>query len=333
MSKQTQQIIADFKAGHAKPIYVVHGEEQLFGNDVAAAAEAHLIDSASKSFNFDVFYGADSSGTDVLSTCLALPMMAARRVVIVHDFELLKIAEPERFEQYVSQPEPNTVLILIAKKLDKRRKYNAALLKSAAVIDAAPLRYERDVSQWIFGKLAATGHKIEAKAVQLLFEHIGTNLKELNTQLDKIITYKGDETHISLDDIELMTGISKEYNSFEMVDAILSGNKTKALKTLSVLLEQGEEPVRIVTALYFSFNKQWQVNQLLAERKPPEAMSKEIKMSPYQAKIFASRGAKLSVPKLSKSLQIIAQIDHELKTSAGRPALGLRFAVQRLLEV
>jgi DNA polymerase-3 subunit delta len=332
MSKQTQSIIHDFAAESPRATYLILGEESFFAQEIVDAAEKYLTDAASKSFNYDIFYGADSNGGDVLSTCLALPMMATRRVVIVFDFEHLKIEKPDRFASYLENPEQSTTLILIATKLDGRKVAHAAAKKHAVVLNALPLKYERDVSAWIQQNVAAENFRIDPAACHLLYEHIGHRLSELYTQLAKIKTYKGQDTHITLDDVAIMTGISKEYNKYELVNALLMNQKAKALKTLSVLLEQGNEPVVLISTMYFGFKKQWIAKQLVDENKSND-VAKALGLSSYPAKLHVDRCRTISMTRLTKSIRILAANDYKLKTSAGKPDLTIRFAVHQLLEV
>lgn len=331
MSKQAQSIINDFKASSPKSCYLILGEESFYAQEIVDAALKFLTDSASKSFNFDIFYGADSNGGDVLSTCLALPMMATRRVVIVYDYEQLKIENPDRFAYYLENPEPSTTLILIATKLDGRKVAHAAAKKHAVLLNATALKYERDVSAWIQQNVAAENFKIDPAACHLLYEHIGNRLSELYTQLAKIKTYKGLDKHITLDDVAIMTGISKEYNKYELVNALLLNQKAKALKTLSVLLEQGNEPVVLISTMYFGFKKQWIAKQLVDEKKSDE-VAKALGLSPYPAKLHIDRCRTITMTRLTRSIRILAENDHKLKTSAGKPDLTIRFAVHQLLE-
>ena len=172
-----RQIIRELKAGKFSPIYVLHGEEPYFIEEISNAVKDHAVDEMSKDFNETVLYGRDVEIDDVLAAARRFPMMAERQLVLVKEAQDLKCwkrkDELEKLQAYAENPVGTTVLVLayMNKKIDGRIKAVKTMSKNGVLFLSEKVR-DYKLPQWIEGYVNESGLKIDQSASQLLSEYL-----------------------------------------------------------------------------------------------------------------------------------------------------------------
>lgn len=330
--KLFEDITSSIKQGNISNMYFIVGEEEYFKHELVKLLEKYAIDISMKDFNLDLLYGTEVTDTQVLNACLALPMMSDKRLVIIHDFDKLQISDPDTFIKYFNNPERSTTVLFLATKADSRKKLFQILMKQAVTLKATPLKDESFILGWIKSKVASSGCTINDDALILFFEHIGENLFEIANQIEKIVTYKGNDKTITSDDIETMTGVSKEYSVFQMINYLLDRNIPKTLDVLKIILEQGQEPIALIAAIYSRLLKQWQFVQLKRENLDDKSIASALKTSPYFLRDYVKVSSKYSFVQIRNSIQTVFRADKKLKTSSMQPKHIIEFAVHEILQ-
>ncbi len=248
------KIINDIKVGNIKPIYFLMGEEPYYIDKLTEYIEKNILSEDEKEFNQMVIYGRDSSIEDIISTAKRYPMMSERQVVIVKEAqELFKTID--KIESYVENPQLTTVLVFAYKykTLDKRKKVTKLLDKIGVVFESKKM-YENQVGTWIQRVLQGRGYSIEPKANAMLVEFLGNDLSRISNELDKlqIILPKGHS--ITPKDIEDNIGFNKDFNVFELQNALGSKNQIKAYQIAHYFADNPKDnPMVVTTSLVFSF--------------------------------------------------------------------------------
>ena len=251
-------LLKELKAGSYRPVYLLMGEEPYPIDLVANFIEDNALADAEKDFNQTIVYGRDTSGKQIGLECEQYPTFASRRVVIVKEAqETAKIAE---LEPYVSHCLKTTVLVLCHKykTIDKRLKLVKAIEKAGGAIIETKKLYDNQVLPWITSYAAKQGIAIEDKAAAMLAEQIGTNLSNIVSAIEKLkVAMAGSQKTITADLVEKQIGASKEYNSFELRDAIFNRNASKAYKIAKAFgLNERQYPVQpVISMLFNSFQK------------------------------------------------------------------------------
>lgn len=229
-------VMADIKARKFAPVYMFCGEEAYFIDLLTEAIENGVLNDMEKAFNFTVLYGEDSNARQIIETAGRLPMMAEKQVVIVREAQALSMKEAEELQyvNYLKKPVSSTILVFAWKygKPDGRKSFGKLLLKDAVFVECAPLK-ENQIAAWIKKWITDKGFKIEQNAADLLTEYAGTNLSSISNELEKLIINKAKGTAITLDDIEQQVGVSKDYNSFELCDALGAKKRSKVYKIVN----------------------------------------------------------------------------------------------------
>lgn len=251
-----EKILNDWKKKNFKPVYWFEGEEEFYIDQLVDAAEHKILSEAEASFNLSVFYGKDSSWADVVNACMRYPMFGDKQVVILKEAQQMK--ELDKLEAYIEKPLASTIFVVAhkEKKVDGRSKL-AKLLKDKAEVLSTKKMYDNELPSWTQDYIEGKGYQPTQKAIQLLVEHIGNDLSRISNEVDKVILNLGSRTNITEDDIENFVGISKEYNVFELQNAVGKKNLSKALQIVQYFEGNPKAaPIQLVLpSLYSYFSK------------------------------------------------------------------------------
>lgn len=253
---QADKIISALKKKDYKPVYWLEGEEPFFIDSVVNYAEKNILPESEASFNLSVFYGRDADWSAVVNACMRYPMFSEKQVVILKEAQYMK--DIEKLENYISKPLSSTILIIAykEKKLDARTKF-AKLVKEKGELLSTKKLYDNQLPEWAETYISSIGLNIDAKALALLTDHIGNDLGRMANEIDKLSINLNGRNRITENDIEEYTGISKEFNVFELQEAIARKDLAKAIR---IILYFGSNPKAgpvqlILPTLYGYFSK------------------------------------------------------------------------------
>ncbi|MFT3947997.1 MAG: DNA polymerase III subunit delta [Agriterribacter sp.] len=252
----TEKIIADWKKKAYHPVYWLEGEESYYIDQVVEYAEHSILSEAEASFNLTVFYGKDANWADIINACRRYPMFGERQVVILKEAQQMR--DVEKLEAYISSPLASTVLVVAhkEKKVDGRSKL-AKYLKQNAVHVVTKKMYDSQLPEWTNDLIHKKGFSIAKKALALLVDHIGNDISRINNEVDKLLINLADRKTITEEDIEEYVGISKEYNVFELQEALQRKDVVKAMHIIRYFESNPKAaPIQLVLpSLYNFFSK------------------------------------------------------------------------------
>lgn len=311
--EEVKQIVTDIKNGKLKPIYFLMGEEPYYIDRISEFIEGNVLAEEERGFNQMVLYGRDVTVEDVISNAKRYPMMADHQVIIVKEAQDLA-RSIEKLVDYAKQPQPTTVLVFNYKykTIDKRKALYKALQKSAVVYESKKL-YENQVADWIRRVLSTKNYTIAPKAAQMLVEFLGTDLSKINNELDKlqIILPKG--TQISPEHIEENIGISKDFNNFELRQAIGEKNAFKAYRIVNYFAENPKDnPMVVTVSLVFNFFSQLLLFHGLADKSPRNVAS-VLKVNPYFVNEYVVAARNFPMKKVSEVISVLREFDVKSK--------------------
>ncbi len=307
------KIVNDIKSGNIKPIYFLMGEEPYYIDKLSDFIEENVLTEDEKGFNQTVMYGRDVSIEDIISTAKRYPMMAERQVVIVKEAQDLS-KTIDKLESYAENPMPSTVLVICYKykTLDKRKKVTKELAKSGIVYESKKL-YENQVGEWIKRVLQGKSYGIEPKASAMLVEFLGTDLSKINNELEKlqIILPKG--STISPKHIEENIGFSKDFNNFELINALGSKNQLKAYQIVNYFAENEKaNPMVVTTSTVFGFFVKLLKYHGLKD-KNPKNVAAVLAVNPYFLKDYDVALKQYPMKKVSQIVGTLRDVDVKSK--------------------
>lgn len=223
---KAEEILRDIKSGQIAPVYLLTGEEPFFVDQIAGYIEENTIDESQKDFDFQVFYGKDSNVLDVLSSVKQYPLMGERRLVVLREAQQLK--QIEKLTEYLEAPSLQTIFVICyrEKKIDKRSALYKKKSKDVLFYQSDKL-YDNQALQWAENYLNRRKRPITPRALQLLIEKTGTDIQLIFNELQKLLINVPEGEKISVDIVSEQVGILKDFNLFELQQAIAVRNALK----------------------------------------------------------------------------------------------------------
>lgn len=233
-------LFANLKKGKIAPLYLLHGTEPYYIDKAVQFFEKELLPEAERSFNLTVFYGKDSQAQDITDTARRYPMMAERQVVIVKEANQLR--DIEGLESYAANPVPSTVLVIAykQKKYDARKKLYKAIGKQGEIYESKT-PYDNHLPGFLAAALKEKGMTATPKAITIMLDHIGADLGRLVNEIDKLAINVPKGTDITAEHIEQFIGISKDFNVFELQNALLEKDTGKAIRICHYMMANPKE--------------------------------------------------------------------------------------------
>jgi len=246
-------------------VYLIAGSEQFLRRKAIDAIIAAVAPDDEPEMAVERIDGAATRIPDILDAARSLPLFleiaeGPARVVLVSNFEGGDKDDGEMLAAYLENPVEATCLVLEAPALDKRRAAAKALAASAVTVQCDPPDKESDVRRWIENSAQARGFEISREAITYLLEMIGLDLQQLSQELDKVELFAAGGGRLEARQLERLLGRSREHSVFELTDALVAGRSDVALRVLNRLLDDGEEPVRILAMV------SWVIRQLITAR-------------------------------------------------------------------
>ena len=316
--------------GRIAPLYLFVGEERYL-HERALQLLYDTVDESLRLFNVTVMtIGADNGTGSKTTAAMAIdaanqmPMMSARRVVVIREFDKIKEDEQEQVLQYLSNPSPAATVVFQAAAPDKRRKLTTAIAKSCVVV-TFDLLDKANAMRWAEEHLKKLGCRIETEALQLLIDLIGTGLTRLSNELEKLAAYANGSV-IDTESVHELVPRAREHQSWELWDAIISRDRKRALQLMNRLLDVSD-PLPILGSLA-SYYRRLLIGKELVER---GASKDEITRATGQwSNNFLTGLRRTPRGDFVRGLRRIAEVDNAIKNSEATPRLQMEYLIVEL---
>lgn len=303
-----KSIIDDFKKKKYKPVYFLMGDEPYFIDLISDYAEKNILDDSEKEFNQSVLYGGDVDVATIVSEAKRYPMMADVQVVIIKEAQNVK--NIENLESYIQNPLTSTVLIICYKykALDKRKTFPKTIAKHGVLFESKRM-YDNKVPDWISGYLKDKGYSGGPNSTTLLTEYLGADLGKIANELDKLMINLPAGSEITLDHIQQNIGISKDYNTFELNDALSKRDVVRANRIVNYFgsnIKEHPMPVTI-SALYGYFVKVMQYHFL--QDKSKESAARTLGVNPFFVQDYINAARNYSTAQVKSVISVLREFD------------------------
>lgn len=221
-------IMGELKKRQFSPIYILMGEEAYYIDQIADYIANNALTVDEQDFNQTVVYGADTSAAQVADMARRYPMMAEYQVIIVKEAQ--NIRSLDALEKYFASPLKSTILVWCHKNgtIDKRKKFMTLAEKEGVVFESKKMK-DYELPKFIENYLKQREATIDQKSAQIIADHIGSDLNRLTSELDKLtLSMTEEDRRVTPELVEKQIGISKDFNSFELRNAIVNKQVYKA---------------------------------------------------------------------------------------------------------
>lgn len=315
-----EEIVRNLKNEVYSPIYFLMGEEDYYIDRISDYLVNHALTETEKEFNLTVLYGTDTDIATVINAAKRYPMMSKYQVVVVKEAQHLR--NIEELTYYLQKPLASTILVFCYKHgaLDRRKKITAEIEKAGVLFESKKLK-EAQLPGFISSYLKRKQLEIEPKASEMMAEFVGADLNRMAGELEKlIITLPAGQKRITPELIERNIGISKDYNNFELRNALIAKDVLKANQIVKYFEENPKNnPLQVTLAVLFNFF----ANLMLAyyaPEKTDQGIAAQLGLrSPWQSKDYMIAMQKYSGVKVMQIIGAIRECDAKSK-GIGNPS-------------
>lgn len=310
-----ENIIENLKNKVYHPIYFLQGEEPYYIDEISNFIAQHVLDENEKEFNQTVLYGKETNVPGILECAKRFPMMSNYQVVIIKEAQNIREKDlDENLVHYVENPLKSTILVFCYKfkKLDGRKSLGKAIGKKGVLFESKKL-YDSQVPEWISGYLKKKDYRIAVKATMLLTEYLGNDLGKIANELEKLMLNVKSGNEINAAHIEQYIGISKDFNIFELQNALGTKNILKANQIISYFAKNPKDHPLVVTLfnLYSYFSKVL-IYHYTVDKSNKNAAA-VLKVHPYFLKDYQVAAKNFSPKKAEMAISILRDYDRKSK--------------------
>ncbi|HGY55565.1 MAG TPA: DNA polymerase III subunit delta [Caldithrix abyssi] len=315
MAASYNQVIKDIRAGKIAPVYFLVGPEKYFHDRIIEQlVSAVFPDQGSKDLNLTILYGTENDAGQLLTAALDYPMLGDRKLVIAREFQRMPVSDEESFLKYFKNPPASTCLVLSAAE-DKKNKLFRTIRESALTVECKPV-YESQIGGWIQSLCKEQGYSIEGAAVHLLADHLGTNLLAIEQELAKIFNYKIDDRSILAEDVEQITGISRQFNVFALQEALSKKDLKRSLLIGSHLMRSGQSITMLISILFAFYRKLLLAAFYRQKGFTPAQIREQMHISEFQYRGIAAGLSKTNFGQIKSVIGYLQDADIQAKTSS-----------------
>ncbi len=318
-----REIDKDLRGGIIYPVYFFYGEDDYLVKEYEGRIKNAVLGEGSSGDDLRsfTFYGGDDQVTDVLNAAMTMSMMGGKKLVLLRSGERLTEKEAEALISYSKNSSDSTVLVISARGAGKAKVKGVplppgklgGLLKYAAVSAFNKLR-EGDIRKWVINRFQQEGKEIDGEAVDILVDFIGQDLTYVSNEVEKILTYLGDEKRAAIEDVEAMIPYLRVHSVFELTDALSVGDAKKAVKVIREILSGGTEPHQVLPTIRWHFMRLWTLKVMLEGGIGEEAAAKELKIPFFRQKEYIDQAGRISHEVFRDALRMVYDVERVLKT-------------------
>lgn len=313
-------MIQGIEQGRTGPLYFLHGEEKFLHTEIIRALIGKFITEDNRDFNLESFDAKSSPVGDWIASAKTLSFFGGIKLVVVRGLHEASLP-PEEVEQlleYTAHPLEETCLVMTADKADRKKKLFKSLTQQPwAVACEAPR--ERELIPWIQKRAQSMGYNLSPGAARMMIGRVGAKPGILATELDKLLTYAGENRSVTESEVAGVVGEIKIENAFALTEAVKEKNPQKALRLLHHLLDHGEDPIKIMGTLAWQLRVIWEVKHYRGKNLPLPQIAREMGAKPFVVEKAMKHTGTFSQKELRKSFDNLAQADRDLKGSGKDP--------------
>lgn len=308
----------DIRKGNLLPVYILHGKEGYF-TDILVKDFENVLSPADREFNQYVLYAPQTPAAEIVEVCSRFPMMAEKQVVIVKEAQAARADQINKLAGYVNQPSSSTVLVIVFRGEEAKGKELIAATKSKGLIFESKKVKEWQLPNLIQAYVKTKSLNIDAKSLQMLADYIGTDIGHLYNEIDKLALILGPGATITPAAIERNIGISKDFNNYELVDALAAKDSAKVFRIADYFANNPKaNPLVVTTVVLYNFYSDLLI-AFYATDKSDQGLMNELGLKyPMQLKKFKTALRTYNAYQTIEAIWALRQFDNRSKGNGSR---------------
>ena len=324
-----KQINEDIRQENFKQVYLLYGEERYLRRQYRDRLQKALC-SEGDSMNTHFYDGKNISVGEIIDLAETLPFLAPRRVIFINDSKLFKTGG-EKMAEYLASPNETTFFVFTESEVDKRSKLYKTV-QSRGYATEFTVQNENTLMRWAAGILSRDQKKITENTLRLLLSKTGSDMENIQMELEKLICYCMGREVVTEEDVEAVCTVRISNHIFDMINAIAAGQQRQALELYYDLLALKEPPMRILFLIARQCNMLLQVKELAAKGFDSRTIASKIGVPPFVAGKYLGQAAKFRPAALRGAVEKCVEAEEAVKTGRLNDRMSVEILILSVLQ-
>ena len=323
-----EQINEDIRQGKLKQIYLLHGEERYLRRQYRERLQKALCGDGD-TMNAHFFEGKNIPVGEIIDLAETLPFFAERRVIFITDSGLFK-SGGEEMSEYLSSLSETAYFVFTESEVDKRSKMYKTVRSNGYAAEFSTQK-EATLKRWILGILSKEGKKVTENTILLLLSKTGTDMDNIQMELEKLICYCMDKDVVTDADVEAICTTRISSHIFDMIDAIALKQQKRALDLYYDLLSLKEPPMRILFLIARHCNMLLQAKEMHSDNYDNKAISDKLNIQPFVVKKYLSQASRFSAATLREAVKQCVEAEEAVKSGRMNDMMSVEILISTVL--
>lgn len=324
-----QHIQNDIKQNTFKPAYLLFGEERYLKRQYTERLQKAMCAEGDQ-MNTHFYSGKDIPIGEIIDLAETMPFLADKRVIFISDSGLFK-SGGEKLAEYLAEQSDTTFFVFTESEIDKRSKLYKAVHDRGYVAEFE-IQDEKTLTRWIAGILAKEGKKITENTVHYFLQKTGTDMENIQMELEKLICYCLDKEVVSTEDVETICTNRISNHIFDMINAIADGKTKEALQLYYDLLALKEPPMRILFLIARQCNTLLQVKKMRSQGFDSKAIAGKIGVPPFVAGKYLTQAGRFKTSVLRKAVEQCVEAEEAVKSGRMNDLMSVEMLIISVLK-
>lgn len=324
-----QRINNDIKSGQFQPVYLLYGEERYLKRQYRDKLKNALC-APDDNMNNHFYDGKGISVGEIIDLAETLPFLAQHRVIFMDNSGLFK-SGGEQMAEYLGVQNESTVLIFTETEVDKRSKLFKAVQAHGCAVEFTQ-QDENTLKRWVAGVLGREGKKITESTALLLLNKTGTDMENINMELEKLICYCMDKEVVEPQDVEAVCTTRVSNHIFDMVAAIAEKRQKDALELYYDLLTLKEPPMRILFLIARQCNMLLQAKAMKNKGLSNKEIASGLGVPPFAVNKYLNQASRFKASVLRQALVKCVETEEAVKTGRMNDVMSVEILIVSVLE-
>ena len=297
-------------------IYLIFGEEEYLKTSYEKKLISAIISEDLKMMNFDIFEGKNINISQIIDACDTMPFMSDYRLVILKNTGLIyegKKEDTTKLEKYLHTLPKTTILIFIEEKIDKKLKIFKTISSIGTSHQIGSLS-ENELIDWILNIFKDNNKDISTKEALYIIRNVGYNMDILLNEINKLISFKNNNTKITISDIDNICSKSVESKIFDLINFMANKNIDEAIQTYKNLIINKTSPFVVLNMISRQFRIILQCKYLYNKNYSINSIASELGLRDFIVKEAIKQSKNFSIKILLQAINECLEIDNNIKT-------------------
>ena len=307
-----EQFYADLEGRKLKPFYFLFGDEEFLLNKNYNFLINQLLDQSAKEFNFHIFDSQNFSAESFLDSYNMYLVMSSHRVIVIKDLETISDSEFSKIDEIFKNPNPSTIAVFVSLQSDKKKKVFTQVSKFSYNLEFKK-PFENQISYWIKYMCKDRAIDISDSACDILHFKIGSNLRSIDKEIQKLKDYVGVKNRIDESDVELVVTDQLRSTLFQYIDQWADRDLSRQLKIIEILDQTGESEFGFLSLLTRHFRILYTLKAHIEAKRPKDDFIRDTRTPSFFYDKYLKQARGWTLPELENQLTEIYSVTNQIK--------------------